>query len=170
MIKEGFKMGNRAIIIFEDEKSKNFSPAIYLHWNGGPESVYLFLDELDHRKVRADQEYEAARFIQIVGEFMDQDRHSGLSLGVSDSPKNLKPKTLESFDPGDNGIYVVCRENGGRRVRRFNCFGTWEKPDIKEADEIAVKREEKVAYKHNYNKKGVFSAVWRTLHGKKEVE
>ncbi len=39
-------MGNRATIIFTDGK-KSFSPAVYLHWNGGPESVYAFLEELD---------------------------------------------------------------------------------------------------------------------------
>lgn len=67
-------MGNRAIVIFEDEKSTEFSPAVYLHWNGGPESVYPFLDEMDRRHIRTgDGAYESARFIQLIGEYFDQD-------------------------------------------------------------------------------------------------
>ena len=62
-------MGNRATVIFQAQDT--ISPAIYLHWNGGPESVYQFLDELDRRKVRGDADYEAARFVKIVGEFFD---------------------------------------------------------------------------------------------------
>ena len=81
-------MGNRATVIFVTGEGK-ISPAVYLHWNGGPESVYQFLDELDRRKVRAGDDYECARFIQIVGEFFDQDATSGLSLGVSNGPHSL---------------------------------------------------------------------------------
>jgi len=161
-------MGNRAIIIFEDEKSQEFSPAIYLHWNGGPESVYPFLDELDHRKVRADQDYEAARFIQIVGEFMSQDKLSSLSLGIHNGPKNLNPKTLTDYDHGDNGIYIVCRENSKRRVRRFHSNGN---SGIKEVDQLTAKREEKAAYQHKYTTgEKPLSGCWRKLHGEKEVE
>ncbi len=31
-------MGNRAIVVFVDDVSKpsHISPAVYLHWNGGP--------------------------------------------------------------------------------------------------------------------------------------
>ena len=65
-------MGNRAIVIFSDKEEKNILPAVYLHWNGGPESIYAFLDELDRRKVGDNRHYETARFIQIVGEFMDE--------------------------------------------------------------------------------------------------
>lgn len=75
-------MGNRAFVVFENEGSTKFSPAIYLHWNGGPESVYAFLDLLDRYKVTADQEYEAARFVQIVGNFIG----GTLSLGIVNGP------------------------------------------------------------------------------------
>lgn len=124
-------MGNRATVIFWDASTKACSPAVYLHWNGGPDSVYGFLEELDRRNVRADQEYECARFIQIVGEFFSQsyapptdgDPHGiyresafGLSLGVVNGPtqaamKRSVPKALEGVmtDHGDNGFYLVDR-------------------------------------------------------------
>jgi hypothetical protein len=106
-------MGNRAFVIFATKDWSKFSPAVYLHWNGGPESVYAFLKELNHREVRADQEYECARFIQIVGEFFDSGRYyTGLSLGVANVRPEFTVKELaEEFEPGDNGLYVVCREN-----------------------------------------------------------
>jgi len=112
-------MGNRATVIFTDG-NKEFSPAVYLHWNGGPESIYGFLEELDRRKVRADQMYETARFIQIVGEFMDQDGISGLSLGVTNGPESDKIEDLEKVptDQGNNGIYLVNRTST-LSMRRF---------------------------------------------------
>ncbi len=38
-------MGNRAYVVFESGKER--SPAVYLHWNGGPESIYAFLHALN---------------------------------------------------------------------------------------------------------------------------
>jgi hypothetical protein len=111
-------MGNRAAIVFSNVEFTEFSPCVYLHWNGGPESVYLFLDELERRGVRADQHYECARFIQIVGEFFDKEKRSGLSLGVSNGPRTLK--NAASMDSGDNGVYVIARRHGyAPIVRRF---------------------------------------------------
>jgi hypothetical protein len=138
-------MGNRAVVIFEDSQSKNFSPAVYLHWNGGPESVYAFLDELDVRQIRADQEYEAARFIQIVGEFFG---HEGLSLGVFNGPETDLELTEDSqFNHGDNGIYLVCRENKERRMRRFNHVNY---PEFRELTEEEVEKEKNKAYEDDY--------------------
>lgn len=82
-------MGNRGNVVFSNKDWTEFSPCVYLHWNGGPESVYGFLEELNRRKIRADQCYEAARFIQIVGEFFDQKTISTTSLGVSMGRKIL---------------------------------------------------------------------------------
>ena len=41
-------MGNRAAVVFT--KGEEISPAVYLHNNGGPESIYSFLAELNRRK------------------------------------------------------------------------------------------------------------------------
>lgn len=113
-------MGNRATLVFTDGKER-FSPAVYLHWNGGPESIYSFLAELDRRHVRADQDYEAARFIQIVGEFFDQEEQGGLSLGVANGPRSvqeIREGKIET-DLSDNGVYLVQREEGAIKMRRF---------------------------------------------------
>ncbi|MDQ3802501.1 MAG: hypothetical protein M3416_01400 [Acidobacteriota bacterium] len=113
-------MGNRATVVFTDGKG-NFSPAVYLHWNGGPESIYGFLEELARRDVRADQEYECARFIQLVGEFFDQDEQCGLSLGVVNGPRSDAVSDLNHIqtDHGNNGLYLVDRTGPHLKVRRF---------------------------------------------------
>lgn len=169
-------MGNRATVIFADPNFKKFSAAVYLHWNGGPESVYQFLDELDRRNVRADQDYECARFIQIVGEFMDQDERSGLSLGVVNGPKSIKPSDLSKVytDHGDNGFYIVSRRHGHPPVVRRFIEHVEERPlnEVKagesnyrfymaEMGEDEVAQERKDAYAHAYmTKDGGFRPVW----------
>jgi hypothetical protein len=130
-------MGNRANVIFVTGdggmRPREISPAIYLHWNGGPESVYAFLAELDRRNVRADAEYEAARFVHVVGDFFDSDlgprswtpgecqEYEGLSLGIINGPKEITPEALANLrtDNGDNGFYVVDRSGDGLKMRRF---------------------------------------------------
>jgi len=153
-------VGNRATVIFEDQAHEKFSPAIYLHWNGGPESVYPLLKELDRRGVRADQNYEAARFVAIVAEFFDVKEYTSLSLGVANGPKSDSLKALAPFNPGDNGIYLVCRQSktqvrrflgeqemrqGKTRVRRFL--------EGQEMPRKAVLAEEREAWTHEYNVK-----------------
>ncbi len=132
-------MGNRAYVIFEDKESQHFSPAIYLHWNGGPESIYAFLDELDRRGVRADQEYEAARFVQIVGEYFMPDQ---LSLGIVSGPSSAAD--LGKWAGEDNGLYLVCRAEK-RRVRRF--WKNWKTEVVTEWTPRKVNAERKEAYK-----------------------
>ena len=143
-------MGNRATVIFTNKDETSISPAIYLHWNGGPESIYPFLDELDRREVRADQNYEAARFVAIVSEFFDQDYYSGLSLGIQNGPEEIIPSALKAFDPGDNGIFVVCRETKPRRVRRFESDYVAGKSSLTDMTPDAVEEERKQAYKSEY--------------------
>lgn len=151
-------MGNRAVIIFTNPDATEFSPAVYLHWNGGPESIYQFLDELDRRKVRADQNYECARFVQIVGEFMDNEKRSSLSLGVMNGPHHMR--NVRGMSLGDHGVYLVARVEGGKTImRRFQ----------RDADEMSAERvaeEEIDARKHKYAADGGFRSVW----GDKPVE
>ena len=118
-------MGNRATVIFADKDWKNLSCVVYLHWNGGPESIYCFLDEMDRREIRInDPSYESARFVHIVGDFFDQDSITGLSLGIWNGPKSMDVADLGEFD-SDNGLYVVMRMRNKkikkytREVRRF---------------------------------------------------
>ena len=137
-------MGNRAFVIFEEDGE--ISPAVYLHWNGGPESVYPFLDELDRRDVRPDIAYAPAGLIAVVAEFMDQEHYTGLSLGVMNGPEFITVDALQPFNHGDNGVYVVTRGNGERRVRRFAAGSK-----LIELSQEDTEREKREAYNHKYN-------------------
>lgn len=86
-------MGNRAVITIPDKKA-----GVYVHWNGGVESVCGVLDacrELGYRG--CDTSYVLARVAFAYGVLFGKD---GLSLGVG---------ALDRLDcdNGDNGVYVV---------------------------------------------------------------
>ena len=160
-------MGNRATVIFQAKG--HISPAVYLHWNGGPESVYQFLDELDRRKVRADADYEAARFVQLVGEYFDQDGTGSLSLGLAQGPARISPEALAlvQTDHGDNGFYVVDRSGKAPQVRRFTA--EWDrnrhKDNITELAPAAVETERIEARRHEYaTKDGGFAEFYKRIH------
>jgi hypothetical protein len=168
-------MGNRAtVVLWNGEREparQRFSPAVYLHWNGGPESVYAFLAELDRREVRADQEYEAARLVQLVGEFFDQDEQGGLSLGVVNGPASDAPEDLDKLqtDHGDNGLYLVDRTGETPKVRRFTEKRIDEGDEYKytfvEWDEDAVAAEHRVALQSDYREQ--FASFYLGLSKKK---
>lgn len=86
-------MGNRAIIVMDTPKPTSI--AIYLHWNGGRDSVESFL--LATRKRMGgrlgDVSYGIARLIQVVTAHFP----GALSVGVS----------TYNGSAGDNGVYVV---------------------------------------------------------------
>jgi len=163
-------MGNRATIIFT--ANGDISPAVYLHWNGGPESVYQFLDELDRRHVRADADYECARFVHIVGDFFDQDTTDGLSLGVANGPDAITPAALRHVrtDHGDNGFYIVDRTKQPRAIRRFHEHYDWDNPDEERRVTITEDKPENVtaeanrAARHSYRTKdGGFAALFTKM-------
>ena len=93
-------MGNRALIAFKEKEStkkKEEVPCIYLHWNGGRDSVEAFLDATKRLGVRTnDQFYGMARLTQIISNFMG----GTLSIGIS----NVGDWALDFLD---NGIYWV---------------------------------------------------------------
>ena len=98
-------MGNRAFIKFEGE-----DVGIYLHWNGGRDSVQPFLDYCKLKDYRFD-DYGIARMCQVIGNFFG----GGLSLGV----QSVRGKSLDDLDPGANGVYIVRDwEIVGRYPRR----------------------------------------------------
>lgn len=105
-------MGNRAFVVFEESDKPDHG--IYLHWNGGPESVFAFLKAMTERGwTRMD--YASARFVGVVSEFFDSDGDcTGLSLGIM----GFNPSKPEDSDPGDNGIYYVSADPlGGFQVK-----------------------------------------------------
>ena len=148
-------MGSRAFVIFEEGGA--ISPAVHLRWSGKPEEVYPFLDELDRREVPADVARAPARFIAIVSEFLDQGRYTGLSLGVMNGPDAITADALQAFSHGTGGIYVVSRDSGKRKVRRFVPG-----KKLTELSQKSTEKERREAYKHEHSTggkpiKGIFT-------------
>ena len=94
-------MGNRAVIGFEQDKKRDKkSVGIYLHWNGGRDSVEGFLKVAKDYGVRGyDSSYCIARLTQIICNYFG----GTLSVGVD---------TLDKLDCDnyDNGLYWVDKD------------------------------------------------------------
>lgn len=88
-------MGNRAVIT-----TRKRDLGVYLHWNGGRDSVGAFLEYCELRGFRSpdNDPYGWARLCQVVANFMGAE---GLSVGISRCLGDAH------MDPGDNGIYVI---------------------------------------------------------------
>lgn len=90
-------MGNRALIT-----GKNSTVGIYLHWNGGMDSVVPFLKYASlHTPLGLGMEARdggLSTLVTIIDNF--------LGLG-SATITTVNPEYLEDYSPGDNGIYVV---------------------------------------------------------------
>lgn len=86
-------MGNRAVIT---TKSKRIG--VYLHWNGGRDSVEAFLKycELQGFRWPEDDCYGWARLCQVISNYFV----GGLSIGIDEYNK------LDT-DNGDNGVYII---------------------------------------------------------------
>ncbi len=108
---EASTMGNRAVITTRKDLDEN-GLGLYMHWNGGYDSVRPILDYCRIRGFRAPDEddYGYARLAQIVCNFMGGD---GYSVGVG---------RLDRLDMnnGDNGTYVL---EGWRVVERLHYSG-----------------------------------------------
>ena len=106
-------MGNRAVITYADysigydeEKrepiyesnefiDKSHRVGIYLHWNGGYDSVHAFLEYCKLQEFRCDS-YGIARLAQVISNFFG----GGLSIGVDQCCRL-------DCDNYDNGVYLV---------------------------------------------------------------
>lgn len=86
-------MGNRAVIT---TRSKDIG--VYLHWNGGRDSVEAFLKYCKLKGYRPPELdcYGWARLCQVIGNFFGGE----LSIGIDKYDKLDK-------DNGDNGVYVI---------------------------------------------------------------
>lgn len=94
-------MGNRAVItasMAEDVASSN-DIGVYLHWNGGRDSVEAFLTYCKMQDFRCpeDDNYGWARLCQVIANFLGGD---GLSIGI-DRCCNLDCNNC------DNSVYVI---------------------------------------------------------------
>ena len=94
-------MGNRAVITTSTEHYKG--TGIYLHWNGGIESILAFLAAAKERKYRdpeSDPHYSLARLTGLLHEFFGV--HNDTSIGIG-AMENL------DCDNYDNGVYIIGR-------------------------------------------------------------
>ena len=75
-------MGNRAVITASTTKTTGVG--IYVHWNGGLESVLAFLHvakERGYRDPTYDPAYGMARLCGLICEFLDLKSDTGVGIG-----------------------------------------------------------------------------------------
>lgn len=87
-------MGNRAVITTKDKEI-----GVYLHWNGGRDSVEGFLKYCELKKYRC-PEYDCygwARLCQVIGNFFGGES----SIGVD------RFERIEESADWDNGVYII---------------------------------------------------------------
>ena len=86
-------MGNRAVIATREKKI-----GVYLHWNGGRDSVEGFLTYCKLKGYRCPEKdnYGWARLCQVIGNFFGGECSVGIDLY-----DNL------DTDNGDNGVYII---------------------------------------------------------------
>ena len=88
-------MGNRAVITTNKELNDT---GIYLHWNGGRDSVEAFLAycDLKHYRKPEHDSYGYAMLINVITNFFGD----GLSCGVG----NCQHLDCDNYD---NGVYII---------------------------------------------------------------
>lgn len=90
-------MGNRAVICTK-ENFENNGVGVYVHWNGGYDSVSAFLKYCELKGYRSPDTdcYGFARLCQVIGNFFG----GGLSVGID---------TIDKLDceNWDNGTYII---------------------------------------------------------------
>lgn len=86
-------MGNRAVITTEEKQI-----GVYVHWNGGKESIETFLAYCDMKNQRPPESdcYGWARLCQVIGNFFG----GTTSIGID------KYSRLDT-DNWDNGVYII---------------------------------------------------------------
>ena len=138
-------MGNRALIIPSEPTQDNPVVGIYVHWNGGPESVLAFLEVCKRREYRDpayDSEYGMARLCGVIHEFFGIETSTCLGIWAvtADEWNNS-----EELDYLDNGIYrlgedwTIAERRGG--------FGDYKAKTVEDLNEkeraqyVAIVRE-----------------------------
>lgn len=86
-------MGNRAVITTKEKEI-----GIYLHWNGGRDSVEAFLAYCKQKGIPSPEldNYGWARMCQVIGNFFGGNTSIGIDLF-----ENL------DWDNPDNGVYII---------------------------------------------------------------
>ena len=92
-------MGNRAVITTKEGYIiQESNLGVYLHWNGGRDSVEAFLKYCELKGFRSPENdcYGWARLCQVIGNFFG----GGNSVGI-DVVENLDCNNF------DNGVYII---------------------------------------------------------------
>jgi hypothetical protein len=106
-------MGNRATITTAPFDRKN--ACIYVHWNGGRESIEAFCaaaKELGYRSPGSDGSYALARLTGLICTYFDLDADTSIGIGTLD-------ELLGAGD--DNGCFVLG--DNWEIVERRDCNG-----------------------------------------------
>lgn len=131
-------MGNRAIIIANVPAEKPVV-GIYVHWNGGIDSVLAFLEVCKQRGYadpENDDEYAMARLCGVIHEFFGIESSSSLGL-CTVTKKYYESVVGENKYDLDNGIYVVGK-NWTVAEHRGGFCGS--KTTVEELDEDELKQ------------------------------
>lgn len=97
-------MGNRAYIAFENNPIH-----IYVHWNGGLESIKAFCDVAKERGFRnptGDPTYAMARLVGLIHEFFGVTDSTSLGLCTFASEDAEKDSVVFA----DNGKYIIGKD------------------------------------------------------------
>ena len=121
-------MGNRAVITASTLQTQGVG--IYLHWNGGPESVLAFLDvarERGYRDPARDDQYAMARLCGLICEF----------FGPGDASVGIGPLDQLDCNNYDNGVYVIG--DGWEVIDRWGA-GSEPMPTLDQMSEYGLKQ------------------------------
>lgn len=136
-------MGNRAAVAFTDGHNPKPHSWVYLHWNGGPESVYALWDVMVERNLHCHSaSYTTAQFVRLACDLISGD--GGLSVGI----ECFATPTHAANCADDNGAYVFHISTGKceRTVRTYNTNG----PTARKLSADEVDRERRLVSKHKY--------------------
>ena len=91
-------MGNRAVLTTSKERNIRFSNelGVYLHWNGGRDSVEAFLLYCETKGYTSPENGSWARFCQVAGNFF------GGTLDI-----DIDQLSRLDCDNYDNGVYII---------------------------------------------------------------
>lgn len=137
-------MGNRANIIFANEKLTDFSPVIYLHWNGGLESIVGFVEVMKRNIGNRDNDEvsrQAACFVSTVCICLDDVMSARLD--------DFNGKFYAFSDIGDNGLLIIVSEGQKNDTYYRPAF---EGEDKKVSFEKVSEAEVEAAIKEGYGK------------------
>ena len=136
-------MGNRAAIAFTDRNNPKPKAYVYLHWNGGPESVYAMHAVLKERGLfNHSASYSLAQFAGLAARWVGKD---GLSVGI----ETFATPGHAANCADDNGAYIFNMATD--TVERHICtYPNGNGPTSRKLTNAEIATEVRMAHKHKY--------------------